>query len=91
MKKTAGTDRGSDSIKQQEGVIDKDQRLSEGRVEAEDGKLDFEESSDDEEVELLLPWKGADERDPRCAGSVGYSAVEHVCFIWSLCMGLGRN
>ena len=47
-----------------EGVIDKDQRLSEGRVEAEDGKLDFEESSDDEEVALLLPRKGADARDP---------------------------
>ena len=47
-----------------EGVIDKDQRLSEGRVEAEDGKLDFEESSDDTEVELLLPRKGADEHDP---------------------------
>ena len=47
-----------------EGVIDKDQRLGEGRVEAEDGKLDFEESSNDEEVALLLPRKGADERDP---------------------------
>ena len=35
-----------------EGVIDKDQRLSEGRVEAED----------DTEVELLLPWKSANER-----------------------------
>ena len=46
------------------GVIDKDQRLSEGRVEAEDGKLDFEESSDDEEVALLLPRKGADASDP---------------------------
>ena len=44
-----------------EGVIDKDQRLSEGQVQAEDGKL---ESSDDAEVELLLPRKGADEHDP---------------------------
>ena len=34
--------------------MDKDQRLSEGRVEAEDRNLDFEESSDDEEVALLL-------------------------------------
>ena len=33
-----------------EGVLDKDQRLGEGRVEAEDGKL--------------LHRKGADERDP---------------------------
>ena len=32
--------------------------------EAEDGKLDFEESSDDTEVELLLPRKGANERGP---------------------------
>ena len=47
-----------------EGVLDKDQRLGEGRVEAEDGKLDYEDSSDDGEVELLLPRKGADERDP---------------------------
>ena len=43
--------------------MDKDQRWSEGQVEAEDGKLDFEESLDDEEVTLLLPRKGADERD----------------------------
>ena len=31
-------------------------------MEAEDGKLDFEESLDDDEVTLLLPRKGADER-----------------------------
>ena len=43
--------------------MDKDQRWSEGRMEAEDGKLDFEESLADEEVTLLLPRKGADERD----------------------------
>ena len=43
--------------------MDKDQRFSEGRVEAEDRKLDFEESLDDEEVMLLLPQKGADEHD----------------------------
>ena len=47
-----------------EGVLDKDQRLGEGRVEAEDGKLDYEDFSDDEEVKLLLPRKGADEHDP---------------------------
>ena len=47
-----------------EGVIDKDQRLSEGRVEAEDGKLDFEESWDDTKIKLLLPRKGANERGP---------------------------
>ena len=50
-----------------EGVLDKDQRLGEGRVEAEDGKLDYEDSSDDEEVKLLLLRKGADERDPPVA------------------------
>ena len=44
--------------------MDKDQRLGEGRVEAEDEKLDYKDSSDDEEVRLLLPRKGADERDP---------------------------
>ena len=33
-----------------EGLSDKDQRLDEGRVEAEYGKLDYEDSSDDEEV-----------------------------------------
>ena len=43
--------------------MDKDQRLSEGWVEAEDRKLDFEESLDDEEVTLLLPRKDANERD----------------------------
>ena len=46
-----------------EGVIDKDQRLSEGQVVAKDGKLDLEELSDDEEVTIHLPRKGADERD----------------------------
>ena len=46
-----------------ESVIDKDRRLSEGQVVAEDGKLDFEELSDDEEVTIHLPRKGADECD----------------------------
>ena len=44
--------------------MDKDQRLDEGRVEAEDGKLDYEDSSDDEEAKLLPHRKGADEPDP---------------------------
>ena len=47
-----------------DSVIDKDQRLSEGHVEAEARKLDFEELSDEEEVALHLPRKGADECDP---------------------------
>ena len=42
----------------------KDQKLSEGRVEAQDGKLDFETSSDDTEVELLQHRKGAEKRGP---------------------------
>ena len=46
-----------------EGVLDKDQRLDEIRVEAEDGKLNYEDSSDDEEVKLLPNRKGADEPD----------------------------
>ena len=47
-----------------EHVLDKDQRLGEGRVEADDGKLVYENSSDNEEVKLLLHRKGADERNP---------------------------
>ena len=43
--------------------MDKDQRLDESRVEAEDGKLDYEDVSDDEEVKLLPNRKGADEPD----------------------------
>ena len=47
-----------------EGVLDKDQKLDEGRVEAKDGELNYEDSSDDEEVKLLPTRKGADEPDP---------------------------
>ena len=43
--------------------MDKDQKLDEGRVEAMDGKLNYEDSSDDEEVKLLPNQKGADEPD----------------------------
>ena len=43
--------------------MDKDQKSDEGRVEAEDGKLNYEDSSDDEEVKLLPNRKGADEPD----------------------------
>ena len=42
--------------------MDKKQRPNEGRVDIQDVKLDFEESSEDTEVELILPRKGADER-----------------------------
>ena len=52
------------SICKMEGVLDEDQRLDEGRVEAEDGKLNYEDFSDDEEVKLLPHQKGADEPDP---------------------------
>ena len=47
-----------------EGVLIKDQRVDEGRVVAEHGKLDYKDSSDDEEVKLLPHRKGADEPDP---------------------------
>ena len=45
----------------------KDQRADEGQVEAEHGKLDYKDSSDDEEVKLLPHRKGADEPDPPAA------------------------
>ena len=38
--------------------------MDEGRVEAEHRKLDYKDSSDDEEVKLLPHKKGADELDP---------------------------
>ena len=40
--------------------MDKIQRPNEGRVDIKDVELDFEESSEDTEVELILPRKGAD-------------------------------
>ena len=43
--------------------MDKDQRLEKGRVEAKDGKLNHEDSSDDEEVKLLPNRKDANEPD----------------------------
>ena len=46
-----------------EGVLDKDQKLDEGRMEAENGKLNLEDSSGEEEVRLLPNRKGADEPD----------------------------
>ena len=42
--------------------MDKKPRPNEGRVDINDVELDFEESSEDTEVELILPRKGADER-----------------------------
>ena len=47
-----------------DSVIDKEQRLSEGHSKADDQKMDFEDLTDDEEVALNLPRKGAEERDP---------------------------
>ena len=38
--------------------------MDEGRMEAEHGKLDYRESSDNEEVKLLSHRKGADEPEP---------------------------
>ena len=47
-----------------EGDLIKNQRVDEGRMEAKHGKLDYEDSSEDEEVKLLSRRKGADEPDP---------------------------
>ena len=44
--------------------MSKNQRVDEGRLEAEHGKLDYMDSSDDEEVRLLPHRKGMDEPDP---------------------------
>ena len=46
-----------------EGDLIKNQRVDEGRMEAEHGKLDYNDSSEDEEVKLLSCRKGADEPD----------------------------
>ena len=45
-------------------MMSKNQRVDEGRLEAEHGKLDYRDSTDDEEVRLLPHRKGADEPDP---------------------------
>ena len=44
--------------------MNKNQRVDEGRLEAEHGELDYRDSSDDEEVMLLTHMKGAEESDP---------------------------
>ena len=44
--------------------MSKNQRVDEGRLEAEHGELDYRDSSEDEEVMLLPHRKGADEPDP---------------------------
>ena len=44
-------------------TMSKNQRVDEGRLEAEHGELDYRDSSDDEEVMLLPHRKGADEHD----------------------------
>ena len=47
-----------------EGDLIKNQRVDEGRIAAEHGKLDYKDSSEDEEVKLLSRRKGANEPDP---------------------------
>ena len=47
-----------------EGDLIKNQRVDKGLIEAEHGKLDYKDSSEDEEVKLLSRRKGADEPDP---------------------------
>ena len=46
-----------------------------GRREAEDGKVDHKEPSDDEEVELFSHTKGAGGTDLRGGGHPGYAVV----------------
>ena len=45
-------------------MMSKDQRVDDGRLEAEHGKLDYRDSTDDEEVKLLPHRRGVDEPDP---------------------------
>ena len=44
--------------------MSKNQRVDDGRLEAEYGKLDYRVSTDDEEVRLLPNRKGVDEPGP---------------------------
>ena len=44
--------------------MSKDQRVDDGRLEAEHVKLDYRDSTDDEEVRLLPHRRGMDEPDP---------------------------
>ena len=44
--------------------MSKNQRVDEGRLEAEHGELDYRDSSDDEKIRLLPHRKGTDEHDP---------------------------
>ena len=45
-------------------MMSKDQRVDDGRLEAEYVKLDYRDSTDDEEVRLLPHRRGMDEPDP---------------------------
>ena len=47
-----------------DSVVDKGQKMNEGHSEDEDRNLDFEEVTDDEEVELNLPREGTGLWDP---------------------------
>ena len=44
--------------------MNKDQRVDDGRLEADHVKLDYRDSTDDEEVRLLPHKRGMDEPDP---------------------------
>ena len=45
-------------------TMSKDQRVDDGRLEAEHVKLDYRDSTDDEEVRLLPHRRAMDESDP---------------------------
>ena len=78
-----------------EGGLDKKHGPSEGRVEVEDGKLDFEELSDGTEVELILSVRVRMSAARR--GRISEMFRKHRALSrktglkWRLCMGLGRN
>ena len=71
-----------------EGDLIKNQRVDEGRIEAEHGKLDYKDSSEDEEVKLSLIRQGRISvmcrRHRTLSGTNG-------CLGWSLSRGLGRS
>ena len=70
--------------------------MDKGRVEAEHGKLDYKDSSDDEEVKLLPHRKDTDETDPPGADIrdvPGHRTLSGMngCLRRSLSMGLARS
>ena len=59
--------------------MNRNRRVDGGRREAEHGKVDHKESSDDEEVELLAHRKGAGGIDLRGGGGGRISVIRRRC------------